>query len=772
MHPIAMLTMLVALTAMFCWSANRRWQLLKVGRDVNRLDRLSERLKGTFVYAFLQKRMPYYMGAGLAHMVIFFGFLILLLRTLMLWGRGFDPQFNMWLLGPEGVNLPLLGHVGLGHAYDFAKDIVATIVFLGAAYFFYLRVFKGEPRMTRSAEAVGILIVIMVMMVADMAYDGAAHVLYQKHWAGCSPSTIDCASVSVVVSHLGKAPTAATEIAFHPYPAPAGSLFAVLFAGLGPETLEIIAHVGFWTHATLVMVFLNFLPHGKHFHVITAIPNVLLRDLEHPGKLSFAGNAEALGEKVMAAFDDPDNAEPIGITQIEHFTWKDYLDFYTCTECGRCSDNCPAHRTGKILSPKQFTIDLRDHLYQREEEFLNRPGGPKGLAKPKTEGEGEGEGDTSADSGDGGDSDHHEAEQPDNPTPVAEIVSEPIELLGNVIHEDVLWACTTCRACEEICPVMITYVDKIVDMRRNLVLIKGEFPQEMAMPFQGMEGNSNPWNLSSMDRAAWAEGLDIKTMAEHPETEVLLWIGCAASFDDRAKKIARSTAKLLQAAGVDFAILGEEEGCSGDPARRAGNEYLFAMLAELNVATLNGYQEKGGAKTIVAACPHCFNTLGNEYPDFGGNYEMVHHSDYLLKLVAEGKLTPTKRVKGKVVFHDSCYLGRYNEIYDEPRELLRRIPGVQLVEPDDATRQKGLCCGAGGMQMFMEEQNKDRMNVRRTLQLLDTGAATIAPGCPFCVPMLTDGLKDQEKEDDLRQLDIAELLEQSCDLAESKDDDE
>jgi Fe-S oxidoreductase len=336
------------------------------------------------------------------------------------------------------------------------------------------------------------------------------------------------------------------------------------------------------------------------------------------------------------------------------------------------------------------------------------------------------------------------------------------DLVPDVVHPDVLWACTTCRACEEQCPVLISYVDKIVDMRRNLVMVKGEFPHELAKPFQGMETNGNPWNLSRSDRAGWADGLDVPTMSDKPGAPVLFWVGCAASYDDRAKRIARSTASLLKRAGVDFAILGTEENCTGDPARRAGNEFLFAMLAEGNTATINGYKEQGGARTVVTTCPHCFNTLKNEYPDFGLSVEVVHHADFLLGLVAEGRLTPTEPVDGRVVYHDSCYLGRYNGVYDSPREILRRIPGVELVEPEYWTKQRGLCCGAGGAQMWMEEQNQDRVNVRRTLQLLDTGAKTIASACPYCMTMLTDGIKSKSLEDSVRQLDVAELLDRSC----------
>jgi Fe-S oxidoreductase len=255
-------------------------------------------------------------------------------------------------------------------------------------------------------------------------------------------------------------------------------------------------------------------------------------------------------------------------------------------------------------------------------------------------------------------------------------------------------------------------------------------------------------------------------MAEFPKAPVLYWVGCAASYDDRAKKIARATAKLLKAAGVEFAILGQEENCTGDPARRAGNEFLFATLAEGNAATLNGYKEQGGARTVVTTCPHCFNTLKNEYPDFGAKLEVVHHTDFLLGLLAEKKLNPRKPVQGRVVYHDSCYLGRYNGIYDPPREILRRIAGVELVEPEYWTKQRGLCCGAGGAQMFMEEQNTDRVNVKRTLQLLDTGAKTIASACPFCMTMLTDGIKSKNLEEKVKQLDVAELLERACEVIE------
>ena len=798
MNPTWMATMLLGLTAAFAWSANRRWQLLKVGKPEGRLDQIGERLKGTYEYAFRQKKMHYYRAAGLAHQLIFVGFLVLLLRSLMLWGRGFDPAFNLWILGPKPVHL-FGAALPLGEIYEFLKDVTASMVIAGALVFIYFRAIKQEARMTLSGEGLLILGIILVMMLADMVYDGATIVLHHKYAAlQCAADEALCGRVQALVAPFGGAPAEAAELHWHAFPNPAGSLAAVILDGAGPENLVVLATIGFWTHATLVMVFLNLLPHSKHFHIITAIPNVFTRALGARGRLPLvAPTADAIGEMVMKSAEEPETAPAVGVARIEDFTWKAILDFYTCTECGRCSDNCPAHKTGKILSPKQLTLDLRDHLYGREDEFVNRPGGPKGLSADDAHGHahadghgddhghGDGHGDEAAhahangsadhghghdghEHGDGHDDHdhggHHEPVYPDNPIPIPEVATKPVDLVPNVIHPDVLWACTTCRACEEQCPVMISYVDKIVSLRRNLVMVKGEFPAELGGPFQAMEVNGNPWNLSRLDRGNWAEGLGIPTMAEHPDAPVLYWVGCAASYDDRAKKVARSTARLMKAAGVDFAILGQEETCTGDPARRAGNEYLFAQLAEQNAATLNGYKDKGGIKQIITTCPHCFNTLANEYPDFGAKFEVVHHTDFLLGLVAEKKLIPRKKVEGKVVFHDSCYLGRYNDIYEQPRDILRAIPGVELVEAEGWNREKGLCCGAGGAQMWMEEQNKDRMNVKRTLQLLKTEATTITTGCPFCQTMITDGLKDQSMEDKVRQLDVVELLEESCAL--------
>ncbi|MDX2055905.1 MAG: (Fe-S)-binding protein [Polyangiaceae bacterium] len=729
MNPVIMACVLVGLWGAFAYTAFHRARLLRIGAPTweSRVSDVGVRLKAVWVFAFFQKKMRYYLLAGLAHQLIFVGFILLLLRTLVLWGRGFVPDFNLWILGPE----PFMG-LPLGHAYSFLKDTLAVMVLAGASVFLYYRVVRPQKRMTLGIEGIVILGIICTMMLADISYDGAGLVLNERFAESCRSGALPdwCASAATVVAPYG-APSSGWSL----WPDPAGSLAATLFSGASEPALLVIAHVGFWTHSTLVLVFLNLLPYSKHFHIITAIPNVFLGDQTPKGRLRpLAPTGEALMGLVEKASESEDpNEARVGYARLDHFTWKDVLDLYTCTECGRCSDNCPAFKTGKILSPKQFTLDLRNELYKNSSKY-EAIAARAADASP----------DVGASSG------------------PAEL--RPATLVPDIIHPDVLWACTSCRACEEQCPVNITYVDKIVQMRRHLVTMRGEFPSQLAKPFEGMEVNGNPWGLARVDRGAWTDGLEIPTFKENPKAEVLFWVGCAASYDDRAKKIARATASLLKQAGVDFAILGDEETCTGDPARRTGNEYLFTMLAETNVATLNQYQAGGGVKRILSTCPHCFNSLLREYPDFGGHYEVVHHSDYLLELVQAGKLTIKTKLTDDVAYHDSCYLGRYNDIYDSPRQILESI-GANVKEVEGWNKKKGLCCGAGGGQMFMEEQNADRVNVKRSLQLFDTGAKTVASACPFCMTMLTDGNKATGNEEAVQNRDIAELLAVACGIS-------
>ena len=505
MNPLAMGILLAVAWSAFLWSAARRWRLLRVGKPEPRWDRLWERFVGTAKFAFGQWRMPRYPLVGIAHIFIFWGFLALLTRSLILWGRGFDADFNLWFFGLDNI---------VGKLYSLSKDAFAVAVFIAGSVALFNRVVLRPKRLTRSFEAVLILCIITTMMLADVLYDAAEISL--RHLAAGTP----------VVLHKSE---------------PAGSALAMALAPLhiSERVLHILVQLGFWAHSALVLLFLNLLPYGKHFHVITGIPNVFFRDLRPRGRL--------------VPIADIENQEHFGTAKITDFHWKALLDMYSCTECGRCTDRCPANRTGKKLSPKQLTLDLRDNLYHRAPELI----GPIESGKPASE-------------------PAHEEPAGEKP----KIASE--QLIPDVIDPDVLWACTTCRACEQECPVFISYVDKIIDLRRHLVLERGEVPSALATALRGIETNSNPWNISAMDRAKWAEGLDVPTMAatEGKGIDYLLWVGCAASFDDRAKKVARATVKLLRRAGVSFAILGEEEACTGDIARRAGNEYLFQTLAQ------------------------------------------------------------------------------------------------------------------------------------------------------------------------------------------------
>lgn len=684
MNPMLMAILLILGWGIFAYSAARRWRLMMAGAAEDRFDRPGERLRRTMRYAIAQMRMRRYPLAGFAHMLIFLGFGVLLLRTLILWGRGFDESFDFWLFGTDQP---------LGKLYALLKDVFAVLVILGTLVFVYFRVIKRLGRMTLSTEGLVILGIILTMMFADIFYDGASLALAAGDRA----------------------------VSFHGWE-PAGSVAGMMVAGLPDGVLTAIKHAGFWTHSALVLIFLNLLPYSKHFHVITGIPNVYAQSLHPPGRLPPLVDIEGKLER----------EETLGIKRIDQFSWKAVLDFYTCTECGRCSDYCPATNTGKKLSPKHFTLDLRDFLYKHENALV--------ADKAKRNGAG----------------------------PSGETEGDPPEhqkdLVDGVIDPEVLWACTTCRACEQECPVFISYVDKIVDMRRYLAQERGEFPNELQSAFRGLESNANPWSFPAEDRAKWAEGLDVKTLDEHPDADIIFWVGCAPSYDERAKKVTRATVQLMQKAGVDFAIIGQAEQCTGDPARRAGNEYLFQMFAQANVETLGGYGAE--KKQIVTTCPHCFNTLLNEYPDFGGRYDVIHHTTFLAELIRRGKLKPTKAVNKKVAWHDSCYLGRYNEVYDPPRDALKSIPGLTVLEPAQ-TRDRGMCCGAGGAQMFKEEEPGDeRVNIRRTGQLLETKPDAIGSGCPFCMRMLTDGLAEKNQEA-IPSLDVAELLLES--VIESSD---
>jgi len=496
---------------------------------------------------------------------------------------------------------------------------------------------------------------------------------------------------------------------------PVGLLVARWLSPVSLEAQALTHRWLWWFHMAQGIGFCSYVPYSKLFHVFTTTANQFFRSFKAPGAL------EPL---------DLEESETFGVNHASEFTWKQLFDADACTRCGRCQDNCPAHMTQKPLSPKQVNIDLKAHLYGDclPAALKARRAGKKAAEQAE----------------DGG----------------AALELPP--LINSVIGADTLWSCTTCRACEEYCPAFVEHVPRIVDLRRHLVLMEGDFPVEGQKALRNVEKNFNPWGVGWQGRADWAEGLGVKRADEGETADILLWVGCAGAFDDRNKRVARALVGLLQRAGVDFVTLGVQEKCCGDSARRLGNEYLFQMLAAENVENLKA----AGAKRIVTACPHCFNTLKNEYPQFGGEFDVVHHAVFLRELVAAGRLRPAGPV-GSVTLHDSCYLARYNDIVAPPRELLRAIPKMDLREMARHGR-KSLCCGAGGGQMWLEEQG-ERINELRAGEALATEAGVIAATCPFCLTMLSDGIKAAGREEDVAVRDIAEILAEAVGIGSGQE---
>jgi len=479
---------------------------------------------------------------------------------------------------------------------------------------------------------------------------------------------------------------------------PVSNLLAqfLLSLGLTQAAAYFLAYFGWAIHLATVFFFLAYIPRSKHLHVVTAAPNIFFSKLYPRGRL----------EKIN--FED-ESIEQYGVAKVSDLGWKERLDFLTCTECGRCNDVCPTATTGKSLKPRELIVDLKENLFKEKENLMSN------LVDKVTA--------ISPESG---------------------------------ITDEVLWGCTSCGACVEACPVNIEHVDRIVDLRRNKVLMEGQMPEELQNTMKNWENNSNPWGLDQNQRDAWAEGENVPRFADKKEAEYLYYVGCAGSFNERNKKISKAVVRLLNKAGVDYAILGKEELCNGESARRAGNEFLAQSMMEANIGSLKKYKYK----KIITTCPHCFNTLKNEYGDFGFEVdEIIHHADFLNQLIKDKKLTLSDKGEvQKIVYHDSCYLGRYNDIYEAPRELLSNIEGAELVEMK-RTKSKGLCCGAGGGRMWLEENEGKRINVERSEEAVETGAGVVATACPFCQVMISDGMDDL-KQPEKQVKDVAELIEE------------
>ena len=501
---------------------------------------------------------------------------------------------------------------------------------------------------------------------------------------------------------------------------PISALVAAALAGLPAGAAATLAEATWWIHVVLLLAFLNYLLYSKHSHILAALPNIYFRELGQRGVLPKL-NMEA------------DDIAATGVVQEwKDFTWKSLLDGYACTECARCSNFCPAYNTGKPLSPMQVIHDVRDDMRTRMPDR-----GPLDVLIDRFQ---------------------HGSPAGDNAT------DKVMPLIGGRTTEEVLWACTTCGACQEVCPVFIEHPTKIIQMRQNLVLVQEKVPSDLARTFTNLERYGNPWGIGADKRMDWAEGKNVPTLDERPDAEYLLWVGCAGAYDDRIKKQTLALVEILREGGVDFAVLGLEEGCSGDPARRSGNEMLYQMQAQQNVETLNAKR----VKKVITACPHCLHTIKNEYPQLGGNFEVRHHTQVIRELVAAGKIVIDKKVQGGadgdggVVFHDPCYLGRWNGEYDAPREVLDALPeGAAGRRELPRNREHGFCCGAGGGRMWMEEKIGTRVNHNRVDEILGSSAHTVATACPFCTIMLNDGVQDRDAGAKVAVLNVSELVAKS-----------
>ncbi len=656
---IVFILVFIASFGFFAYSVNNLIKHLKVAKKKDeRFDNIPGRINRVLKIVFGQSKLLRDPIAGILHFMIFWGFVLFIFAVIEAILQGFYTPFNLRFLGPIYSAITLVQDI-------FAVLVIVTI-FISLYRRFILKVPRLEVDRHGKLDAAFILTLIMLVCIS-MLGQNAAHI-------------------------------AQNNFVLHQYEIRPVSAFlsGLFFSGPSQSTLFIYEFF-WWMHILVIFGFLNFLPYSKHLHVLTSVPNV------------FFANLDPIRNTLKPIDLDDENAETFGVADIDQLSWKQILDGYSCTECGRCTSVCPANTVGKSLSPRKVIVEIRKRTADKAPLIV--AGQSEGEMFQKT-------------------------------------------LVHDYIPDMELWECTTCMACVQECPVMIEHVDSIVDMRRDLVLTESQFPPNLNNVFKSLETNFTPWSFNPADRAAWADGMNIKTMAEDQNGEILYWVGCAGSFDDRYKKVSKAFASIMQKAEVDFRILGTEEKCNGDTARRLGNEYLAQMMMKENIEVLNNY----GVKEIVTACPHCFHSLKNEYPQFGGNFKVKHHTQFIDELISSGRLKlNSDSEKHKVTYHDSCYLGRYNEVYESPRHSLEKISSFEFVEMK-RNKSRGFCCGAGGGRMFLEDEEGGRINEERTQEALETKADIIASACPFCMTMITDGVKHFDKSEEIVVKDIAEII--------------
>ncbi|OAB43578.1 (Fe-S)-binding protein [Paenibacillus antarcticus] len=689
---------------LFYKAVYHRYLYLKLGGPADFRQRGEGRWAEFLSQVFAQKKLMKDPKSGLMHIIIFYGFIILQFGALDLIVKGLTGGKHLLIPGYE--------------VFGLMQEVTVVLILVAMGYAAYRRYGEKLTRLKRGWKPSLVILFIFFLMVSVVLT-----LSFERVWM---------------------------ELSFTGY-SPISSFIALALTGISSSTAYGWFMVFWWMHLLILLAFLVYVPQSKHFHIITAPINIWFRRSAPVGRLT------------TLDLED-EEAESFGVGKIEDFTQKQMLDFYACVECGRCTDVCPASSTGKVLSPMHLITKLRDHMVEKGTAITGKsPWVPHYLfASSGTHALGTEKSDVVAwnANGSGITNTVPTLEWHKSTWVEQEKKSLELELIGDVITEDEIWSCTTCRNCEDQCPVSNEHVDKIIDLRRHLVLMQGSVPHEGQRAMQNIERQGNPWGLNRNDRAIWTgdiEGIKVPTVKENPDFEYLFFVGSMGSYDLRSRSISRAFARLLNESGISFAILGNEEKNSGDTPRRMGNEMLFQQLCVDNIATFQKYD----VRKIVTACPHTFNTLKNEYPEFGlEGVEVTHHTQLLDKLIQEGKLNPRHEVKERITYHDSCYLGRYNNVYDEPRNILKAIPGVEMAEMK-RSRENGMCCGAGGGMMWLEETSGKRVNLARTEQALEVNPTVISSACPYCLTMMEDGTKMKEVEDLVKAKDIAEILEQS-----------